>query len=208
MKVAIAGYTGLIGESCLEMLIKDNEIQSIVCVGRKKPIYENPKVEFIESNFEKALNLNADSLICCLGTTIKIAGSQEAFYKVDHDFVITFRNSFPQAKTMAVVSAVGADPASSVFYNRVKGEMERDLAQSGLDSLSILHPSILLGNRKEFRLGERIGIVVMQLFSPFMLGSLAKFKPIKASVVANTLIKSVQTGKKGINILEGDDLRN
>ncbi len=208
MKVAIAGYTGLIGDLCLEMMLNEPEIHSIVCIGRKKPVQENTKIDFVESNFEKPVHLNADALICCLGTTIKIAGSQDAFYKVDHDFVITFRNSFPQAKTMAIVSAVGADPSSSVFYNRVKGEMERDLEQSGLDSLAILHPSILLGKRKEFRLAERIGIAVMQIFSPLMLGTWAKYKPIHASMVAKALIKCVKVRKEGVIVLEGNDLRN
>jgi uncharacterized protein YbjT (DUF2867 family) len=122
---------------------------------------------------------------------------------VDRHFVIRFREAFKNCKIMAVVSAVGANSKSGIFYNQVKGQMEEDLKHSGLTSLYIMHPSILLGKRMEFRLGERIGIVLMKVLSPFFIGSLKKYKPIHAEQVAHALVNCVKSGENGHLVFEG-----
>lgn len=206
MKIGIAGYSGLVGQACLNALIADNAVEQIIAVGRKNPYPQHQKITFIQSNFENLPQLEADAIICCLGTTIKTAGSPEAFEKVDRHFVLRFREAFKNCQTMAVVSAVGANSRSGIFYNQVKGRMEEDLMGSGLSNLYILHPSILLGKRTEFRLGERIGIALMQVLKLFFIGSLKKFKPIHAQQVAKALINAIKSGEKGHHIYEGRTL--
>ena len=143
-----------------------------------------------------------------LGTTIATAGSKEAFYKVDHDLVIDFAKNAKDAgaKTFALVSSVGANPKTSNFYLKVKGETEKDLEAMGFESLIILRPSMLMGERKEFRLGELIGKGAMTLLNPIMIGSLSKYKGIQGKTVANAMVKLGKESLKGTHVIEGNDL--
>jgi uncharacterized protein YbjT (DUF2867 family) len=193
MKCIIAGASGLVGSELLSLLLADNDYNNIQAIFRKNPDIQNPKIEIVLNSFK---NLeNAEVAFCCLGTTIKTAGSKDAFYKVDHDLVINFAKSCHEngVKTFVVVSALGADPKSNIFYNQVKGITESDLAQIGFSNLIILRPSLLLGDRKEFRLGEKIARSLSPILSLFLIGSLAKSKPIEAKKVAQKMLSESHT---------------
>lgn len=127
---------------------------------------------------------------CSLGTTIKEAGSKEKFRQIDHDYVMDFANwSLQQGATKFLyVSALGADPRSSMFYNKVKGEVEEDLKLIPFDYLGIFQPSILLGNRRKTRLGEEIGKKAMQAVT--FLGIFKKYKPIYDHQVAKAMLQA------------------
>jgi uncharacterized protein YbjT (DUF2867 family) len=129
--------------------------------------------------------------LCCLGTTIKKAGTKELFFKVDHDYVVNFAKLCRSsgAKKFIVVSAMGADSNSSVFYNQVKGQMEKALEGLGFESLVILRPSLLLGDRSEVRRGESLAQAILSPFGFLFMGPLAPFKPIEGLVVAKRMIK-------------------
>ena len=144
-------------------------------------------------------NERVDAVICCLGTTIKKAGSKQAFRAVDHDLVIGIAKwaKANNVHTFCVVSAIGADPGSKIFYNKVKGEMERDLASIGLPVVHIFHPSILTGPRQETRIGERIGIVVISLVSPLMIGPLERYRPMPHDMLAQALINACDLPQSG-----------
>lgn len=194
MNCMIAGATGLVGGNLLSQLLEDPRMEQIICVGRKALDVHHPKIRNVETNF-KDLNeqplFPADVAFCCLGTTIKKAGSQEAFRMVDHDFVVAFAEYARKngVKKFLIVSALGADAESKIFYNKIKGEAERDLAKLGFESLVIFHPSLLLGERSEKRMAESLMIQLYPFYRPLLLGPLAKYAPIEARLVARSMMK-------------------
>ncbi|MFZ6050390.1 NAD(P)H-binding protein [Halocola ammonii] len=194
MRVLIAGSTGLVGGHLVHFLLEDSRIKEIHSLVRKETGLSHSKLKEHKIVFEnlqhEAPNEHFDAIFCCLGTTIKKAGSQEKFRKVDFDYVKSLAENYTSADQFLVVSAMGADKSSSIFYNRVKGEMEEAVKNSGIKSVQIFRPSLLLGDREEFRLGEKIGSIFMRIFSPLMFGSLKKYRPIKAADVAKAMLKA------------------
>jgi uncharacterized protein YbjT (DUF2867 family) len=136
------------------------------------------------------------------------AGSKEAFYHVDHDLVVDFATKAKKVgvQTFVLVSSVGADSKSSTYYLKVKGETENDLKEIGFNSLLILRPSMLLGDRTEFRFGELIGKAAMTVFNPLMLGGLTKYKGIEGKTVARCMQQLAKQELPGAHVLEGEQL--
>ena len=152
-------------------------------------------------------NNQVDDVYCCLGTTIKKAGSQEAFKKVDHTLVVTVAGLMKKhgAEQFPVISAMGANKDSKVFYNRVKGEMEAALQELGYPCLRIIRPSLLLGPREEFRLGEKLAVILTPLLKPILLGSLKKYRPVEAEKVAQFMVKVArEKSVVGVHVYESD----
>ena len=153
----------------------------------------------------------ASSAFCCLGTTIKVAGSQAAFRAVDHTAVLAFARAARAAgvQRFAVVSSLGASPRSSSFYSRVKGEMEADLAKLGFASLVIARPSLLAGNRSALaqapRLGERLALAISAPLTPFIPKA---WRPIQAATVARALLRATAQGEPGMRVLESGALQD
>ena len=148
------------------------------------------RTELVDFDGLRSLGESCDDLFCCLGTTIRKAGSREAFRRVDHDYPLALAKLGKAAGTQQflLVSALGADAGSSVFYSRVKGETERDIAAIGLPKIVFMRPSILLGERHEQRPGEKAGIFIGKLIAPLLLGRLRKYRPIRADDVAAAMI--------------------
>lgn len=164
----IAGATGLSGEILTQKLILDSRFSKIIVVTRKPLNVQSNKIEIVligslDEIKTKARMLKADLYFCCLGTTIKNAGTKENFIKVDHDAVLELGKIAKNhnAEKFILISALGANPNSSIFYNKVKGQTEEDLTKLDLNSLVVFRPSLLMGNRKEHRLGESIAIKLM-----------------------------------------------
>ncbi len=209
MKAAISGSTGFIGKLLIDLLKGDDSFERIDVLSRRDiDLPEKFKV-LVNSNLAEQNLESVDVAFCALGTTIKTAGSQEAFYHVDHDLVLAFAKNAKAAgvKTFVLVSSVGANPKTSNFYLRVKGETERDLEEVGFESLIILRPSMLMGERKEFRFGELIGKGVMTVFNPLMVGGMAKYRGIHGKTVANAMLKLGKENLKGVHVLEGEQLQ-
>jgi uncharacterized protein YbjT (DUF2867 family) len=162
------------------------------------------QIEFNFDNPDKTAVV-ADEIFCCLGTTIKVAGSKPAFYKVDHDYVLTIaQTSYSNgAKKFALISSMGANKNSSLFYNKTKGAIEEAVTGVGYESLYIFRPSLLLGQRADFRLGEIVGKSIMKIFS-FAIPD--KYKAIEARQVARAMIACMNEGKTGVHILESDSI--
>ena len=143
-------------------------------------------------NFEELQerHASADDVFCCLGTTIKQAGSQEAFRRVDYDYPVALAQAAARdgAKRLLVVSALGADARSKIFYNRVKGEMEAAVRAAGVPKTYFFRPSLLSGPRAEPRMGERVGLVVGAVLGPL----LGRFRPIHADLVAAAMIRAAE----------------
>lgn len=212
MKAVIAGATGLIGTFLVDVMKSDKDVLSAIALTRRDGKQEGKvawtKIDFDNvSDLENACN-GADHAFYCLGTTMKIAGSKESFRKVDHDFVVAFAKAAKAQGigSFSVISAIGSDANSSVFYNKVKGEMEIDLENLGFESLHIFHPSLLLGPRTESRFGEKVATVVMNLVSPLMVGSMKKYKPIHVKTVAKSMLRLAKAPLEGVHHFEYDGM--
>ncbi len=207
MKAAIAGSTGFIGTHLIELLRLDKAFTEVSVLTRR-PLRLPEKFKIMEGDIENLSIPTTDVAFCALGTTMATAGSKEAFYHVDHDLVLAFAKNAQNAgaKTFVLISSVGADAKSSSFYLKVKGEIENDLMQLGFNSLIILRPSTLFGERKEFRFGELIGKGAMTLLNPFMRGFLGKYKGIHGKTVAKAMVRLAKEDLAGSHVLEGDQL--
>lgn len=200
MKTAcILGATGLVGNELLSQLLANNEFEKIKVFIRKEIELNHPKLEkflinFDDTNSWKGL-VTGDVLFSAFGTTIKKAGSKDAQYKVDY----TYQHEFAKAaaengvKNYVLVSSAGANFKSIFFYSKIKGELECAVKLLPFSHISILRPSILVGERKETRIGEKVGIVLMNSLSfiPF----LKKYTPIKVSSVAKGMMKAEKANK-------------
>ncbi|MFD2514585.1 oxidoreductase [Pontibacter locisalis] len=208
----IAGASGLVGGHCLNLLLQSDRYSQVISIGRHDLPLIHPKLEqrVVAFNKLKASSsiLVADDVFCCLGTTIKKAGSKEAFYKVDHTYVVELANITAQkgAAQFLVVSAMGADAGSMIFYNKVKGEMERDVQQQGFDAVHIFRPSLLLGDREEKRSGEELASKIMKPLSNLMVGPLKNYKPIEAETVAKAMVYAAAQNQKGVHIHSSDEI--
>ncbi|MBN2165098.1 MAG: NAD-dependent epimerase/dehydratase family protein [Marinilabiliaceae bacterium] len=212
--VVIAGSTGLIGNLLLKLLIENSDYSKLICIGRSEPKLKSDKSIFIKSNYTDLNTIKLptpiDELYCCLGTTIKKAGNKNNFRMVDYDSVIElgkWAQQFPMCR-FVVISSVGANPKSSNFYLRTKGQMENTLKQLKLHSLIILRPSLLLGHRNEFRFSEQIAQIIMPAFSALLIGKYKKYAPIKAISVANAMVAYAQSKFGDTYIIESDMIQN
>jgi uncharacterized protein YbjT (DUF2867 family) len=205
--VIIAGATGLVGREILEGLLADRTVTAVHSLGRRKLAVEHPKLVAHVVDFVALPALPAaDEVYLALGTTIKVAGSQAAFRAVDFDanLAVAKAASAAGAKRAGLVSAMGADPGSKVFYSRVKGELEEALSKLPFEGLVMARPSLLAGNREELgqpvRRGEVIGEAVAKIIG-FLIP--ANYKPIAASAVAKALLTNVPTATGRTVLLSG-----
>ncbi|MEI6348943.1 MAG: oxidoreductase [Bacteroidota bacterium] len=210
MKTAlIVGSTGMVGKLLTHQLIEDPRYQKIRILVRKKIDNNHPKLEQIifDFNLPDPKMVNADDVFCCLGTTIKKAGSKNNFKKVDFEYPLMVAKFAKQngVKQFAIITAMGANQKSKIFYNSVKGDIEESLKKIEFDSLLIFRPSMLLGKREEFRMGEIIGSIFMKMFS-FAIPS--KYKAVQGEKVAQSMIYFSNQNKQGVTIVESDMIFN
>ena len=204
-RALLLGATGLVGHFCLRELL-DSEIygQVIVFTRRKIPLVHSRLRQILVPDFQdldSALaSIDAEDVFCCLGTTIKKAGSQDAFRQVDYGFPMLAARLMRRrgAKHFLVVSALGADSSSRFFYNRVKGDLERDLALLDYPNLTIFRPSLLSGERHEGRLLEGMSNRVLGFVAPFMKGPLAQVRPISGQKVAQAMVAQARLVAHGL----------
>lgn len=195
----VAGSTGLIGQCLLRRLIHDPRYSRIVALTRRPLLITHPKLQVVTADLNalsKVIReLQADDWYCAVGTTIKQAKSQEAFRSVDYEYPLALAEQAVNsgAEQFLLVSAMGASPESSIFYSRVKGEIERDLIALPIPKLHLFRPSLLLGERAELRKGERIGAIVMKGIHPLLFGPLRKYRAIEGDAVAAAMIKAANT---------------
>ncbi len=202
----LVGATGLIGSFLLQRLLASERYASVVVWARRDIGKTHPKLRVEITDFEKVheRRAEAEDVYCCLGTTIKQAGSQAAFRRVDYDYPVALAMAAAAggAKRLLVVSALGANPDSTVFYNRVKGEMEEAVRAAGVPKAVFFRPSLLSGPRAQERRGEKIGLVVGNLFGPL----LGKYRPIHADIVAAAMLK-VAAEDLPVQVVENTEIR-
>ncbi len=205
--VLVLGATGLVGRSLVNLLLREPSILSVTTlVRRAADLPSDPRLSVHLTDFEHlddhADAFRVDQVFCALGTTMRQAGTRERFRLVDHDYPLkaAHLSRARGANHYLLVSALGADPSSRIFYNRVKGETEADITRVGFPSLSIGRPSLLVGPRSEVRLGERIGHLLGQLAPP-------SFRPIAAVDVAGALTLAARESRLGVRILMSKEMR-
>lgn len=198
------GASGLVGGELLNCLLKGTEYSKIIVFVRKPLGLKHPKLEERVTEFEDLSRhkdcFEVNDVFCCLGTTIKKAKSQEAFKKVDVEYPLEIARLAKEmrAEKFLIISSMGANSKSSVFYSRMKGLLEQKLKEISIKSLHIFRPSLLLGDRNEFRFGESVSSFLTKAISFVFVGTLKKYKPIEAETVANGMYKAAQSKNEGI----------
>ena len=208
----LAGATGLTGSTLLTALLADSRYSAVHMLVRKHALTSHAKlIEHIVDFAALPTLPKVDDVFCCLGTTIKIAGSKAAFRTVDFDYVMNLARAAKKsgAQRFMVMSSLGANAKSGVFYSRVKGEMEEALRELGFAELHIFQPSFLVGNRAKSRPGERLGIAAFQIISPLLFGPARKYRAIEAADVARAMISAawLQKKKKGAYVYLSDEIQ-
>ena len=209
----VLGATGLIGSALLNQLLDSADYSPVVALLRRSSGRSHPRLLERVTDFASLDNLDTPPLatvFCALGTTIKIAGSPEAFRRIDYDLPLRLARwaRASGANHLLLVSSVGADPKSPNAYLRVKGELERDIAALGYPSVDIFQPSVLLGPRAGFRPAEWISKVVLQAVPFLLLGSLRKYRAIRGHDVAAAMLAASQTPLPGLRRHLYDDIVN
>lgn len=209
--VLVAGASGLVGREIVSMLLSDSSVKAIHCIGRRPLTLKHAKLQSHVVDFAALPALpNADACFIALGTTIKVAGSQAAFRAIDLDAVVAVAKAAQSAgvSKLGVVSAMGANAKSSVFYNRIKGEMELALTNIGFKCLVIARPSLLDGNRAALgqpgRAGEGMGLRLARWLRPLVP---VNYRAVSANDVASALIQSVQAAQPGVVILLSGEMQ-
>lgn len=209
MSILLLGATGLVGRTTLRLLLNDPAFGRVVVLTRRPlPLELRRSGATLEEHIvdfhrlrDYAHLMDVEKVICAIGTTIKKAGSREAFREVDFEYptIVAERSRAHDARHFLLVSALGADPRSRFFYNRVKGDLEDRLRSLAFPGLTILRPSLLLGDREEFRLGEEVAKKLSMLIP-------RHYKPIPAAQVALALVNSAKMDISGTEILESGEI--
>ena len=205
----VIGATGLVGEQLILKLFEHPEFENVVVLSRRKTGLDHPKLEEILIDFDwpeswKDL-VKGDVAFSSLGTTIKTAKTKENQYRVDYTYQYEFAKaaSGNGVPTYVLVSSLGANPKSSVFYSRMKGELDEAVAKLLFRKTVIVRPSILDGNRKEKRPAEKMSLAIMRFLSKIIL---KKYRPTPVGLLANSMIKLALDNASGLRIVEADEI--
>ena len=212
MKTAIIfGSSGLIGSQILELIVNNHKYSKIKLFVRSEISNSNSKIEIIKTNFNNLENhkdsLIGDDCFFCIGTTRKNTPNKNEYIKIEYNLPVEVAKIAKEnsINSFTYVSSLGANANASSLYLQNKGKAEEELKKLNFPKLSIIRPSILLGNRKENRIGEKIGIFVMNSLSPLFLGKMTKYKPIKVENVAKAMINITENNYQQI-IFESDKI--
>jgi uncharacterized protein YbjT (DUF2867 family) len=213
MIAVIAGASGLVGSELLKLLLGDPAVTQVIAVGRRPLGVNSSKlrevlIKDLGDLLSVAGQLKGDVYFSCLGTTIKSAGSQEAFRKVDFRAISDFGSVAQKngARGFVLISATGADANSRIFYNRVKGETENFMKGLGLNSLTIAQPGLLMGERKEHRGSEAFFISAMRILTPVLPEAVVSRVATDVPRLAQALLEAGKASKPGVHILAAKDL--
>ena len=208
-RALLIGASGLVGRQVLSTLLDDPAYGQVHAWVRRPLARAHDKLAQQVVDFERLDRVavpEVDAVFCCLGTTLRVAGSRAAFRRVDHDHVLACARAARAAGAghFLLVSAIGADARSRVFYSRVKGETEADVCALGYPSVTLVRPSFLAGERAEWRPGERLAIAVL---SPLSFLVPARYRPVADIAVARALVDAAAHGRPGVEIIESDRLQ-
>jgi uncharacterized protein YbjT (DUF2867 family) len=208
----VVGASGLVGRALVFELLKSKDYLKIIVLVRTDLVLKHPKLEQHIIDFDNLQNysniINADDVFCCLGTTYSQTPDKALYRKIDLVYPLTVAQIAlqNQASHFIMVSAMGADKNSKIFYNRLKGEAEEAILQLNYPSISIVRPALLLGSRKKIRPVEQLAQYIFMVINPLMIGPLKMGKAIKAEIVARAMLKLAKQSKKGKQIYMNNEL--
>lgn len=209
----LLGATGLVGGHVLDLLLDDPAYGRVVVLGRRPIERQHPKLRQEVADLgrldEHAALFAVDDVFCCLGTTIRAAGSQQAFRRVDHDYVVDSARvaAAAGARRYLLVTAAGADPASRIFYSRVKGEAEAGVRAQPFEGVVILRPSLILGPRTERRTAEALFQRMAPALGWMMIGPLRRYRAVDAAAVARAMVRAAKERTRGVRIVESEEIQ-
>lgn len=211
-KAILLGASGLIGKNLLTQLLNSPDYTEVLAIGRRTLNIKHPKLKELIVDFDHidqyAADIRGDVVFCCLGSTNSKTPDKVQYKKIDYQYPLDV-GSIAQnngATSYHLVSAIGADVNSSIFYPKTKGEVERDLKVIPFKSIYIYRPSLLDGDREEKRTAEKIMIGLMRFLNPLLIGELKKYRSIKIETVASAMLKQSLTDKKGMFIYASDQI--
>lgn len=208
----VAGATGLIGRALVQQLLSSDEYNEVKVFVRNKFDIAHPKLVPITVDFNHlewyASDIRGDVFFSCLGSTKIKTPDEKEYYKIDHDYPLTLARiaSANHVNQFHLISSIGANAGSKIFYIRMKGETERDIAKIPFKSIYIYRPSFLSGNRKEKRIMEKIGLVVWRIINPLLVGKFKKYRSISDDIVATAMLKNAERSITGVHIYESDQI--
>lgn len=213
-RVLVAGATGLIGHELIILLLENKSIEEVVSLARKPLSIDHPKLIQLKVDFDSLGNfaeeIYGDAVYCCIGTTKNKTPNLKEYYKIDHDYpvnlaVIASRN---EVKQFHLISALGANEKSNIFYNRLKGETEQDIKKLRFNSIHIYQPSLLTGKRQEIRPLEAAASILMKIINPLLIGNLKKYRSIRASTIAQAMINQTLKQTEGIHTYSSQEIKD
>jgi uncharacterized protein YbjT (DUF2867 family) len=213
LRVLLVGSSGLTGRSVLSHLLADERVKEVHTPLRGPPSIDHPKLhphpwQGKPHRFDSLPDNPFDAVLCCLGTTLKKAGSRQAFQNIDRDAVLDLgawaKNR--EVSRMLVISSSGANPHSANFYLRTKGEMEEGLRSLGIPSITILRPGLLLGNREEHRPAERLGQWALPLLTPLLRGPLLGWQGTPVETLARLMVVRMFDPRPGFHVIENREI--
>ena len=208
-KALVIGATGAVGRDLVEQLLKDDAFECVAVFVRRPLAVENPKLKVHIIDFDHPEQwqnlLQGDVLFSCLGTTIKAAGSQEAQWKVDYTYQYEAAKAAREngVETYALVSSIGADPKSRIFYTRMKGELEEAVKKLGFPACFILQPPSLVRKGSD-RFGEKVGVIALRAFNA--VGLMRAYTPMPTEEVAAAMIRLVKSGRRATETVVAQDI--
>jgi len=209
----VAGASGLVGSQVLGLLLEDPTYTRVTVLARRELPLSHKKLEQRIASFDRLAQIadfpRVHDVFCCLGTTMKQAGSPDAFRKVDFTYVVELARVAVRhrASQFLVVTAVGADPASRILYSRVKGEAEEAVRRLQFESIQIFRPSLVVGARGQSRLAERVARLLGLLVGWALVGPLSRFRPIKAEALARAMVRVARDAPRGTHVYESKEIR-
>jgi uncharacterized protein YbjT (DUF2867 family) len=212
-RALLLGATGLVGGNVLDLLLNDPAYGRVVVLGRRPVDRRHPRLEQHVAELgrldEHAGHFAVDDVFCCLGTTIRAAGSQEAFRRVDHDYVVGAARvaAAAGARRYLLVTAAGADSGSRFFYNRVKGDAEAGVRAQPFQGVVILRPSLILGPRAERRAAEALAQRVAPALGALLIGPLRRYRAVEAKTVARAMVRLAKERPRGVRVVESEEIQ-
>src|SRR6059058_1633323 len=209
----VAGASGLVGSHVLRLLLEDPAYARVTVLSRRELPLSHKKLEQRVVSFDRLAQIadfpRVHDVFCCLGTTMKQAGSPDAFRKVDFTYVVELARVAVRhrASQFLVVTAVGAEPRSRILYSRVKGEVEEAVRRLQFEGMQIFRPSLLVGARAQSRPAERVAGLLGMLVAWAFVGPLSRYRPIKAETVARAMVRVAREAPRGTHVYESEDIR-
>ncbi|MFH7016510.1 oxidoreductase [Flavobacterium sp. FlaQc-47] len=213
-KAIVYGASGLVGSYIVETLLNNTDYEQVIIVVRKELNIQHPKIKTIIGDFnylpEVVKDIQTDEVFIALGTTKKKTPDEKLYYQIDHDYPVLAAKLAKEngAKAVFLVSAIGANAKSSIFYTRTKGETEQDIINQNFDRTYIFRPSMILGDRKESRPVEKVFIGIFKFINPLFMGGLSKYKGIEARDIAKSMVNSAKQLNEKVKILHWEEMTN